>query len=138
MSIIPLFDYIQRNKTVTGFIMPQQQAEQIAQAALQAPINNLIVVGILIALIIVLGGDFLIWKFMPVILKQIQQLIDNNIQLAKIADQNAAAAQLARGIDSPAANARRSARRRSPGCPASCAPRRRCSRRTRAARGAGC
>jgi predicted PurR-regulated permease PerM len=78
-----------------GFTMPAQQTEQLIQAALQAPLNNLIVFGILIALLIVLGGGFIVWRFMPIILKQIQQLIDNNTQLTKLAERNADAAEKA-------------------------------------------
>jgi hypothetical protein len=79
-----------------GYVMPQQQAtEQIIQAALQAPINNLVVFGIIVALLIVLGSGFLVWKFMPIILNQIQQLINNNTKLTELAEKTAAQAEKA-------------------------------------------
>lgn len=93
MTIIYLFLRIPYTNTVTGNAMPVQQApEKIAEAALQAPINNLIVFGIIMALLIVFGVGFLIWKFAPIILAQIQQLIENNTKLTKIAEQNSSQA----------------------------------------------
>lgn len=65
--------------------MPTEQAAtQLAQAALQAPINTLVVLVAIIALIIVLGVGFLMWKFAPIILRQIQQQIETNAKLTKI------------------------------------------------------
>lgn len=78
------------------------QPEQIAQAALQAPINTLVILVAVIAMLIVVGVGVLIYKFAPIILKQIQQQIENNKQqvetnskLATIVEQNATQAKLA-------------------------------------------
>lgn len=93
MTILYHFLHIPYMTGVTGYKMPTQQAtDKIVEAALQAPINNLIVFGILIALIIVVGVGVLIWKFAPIILNQIQQLIENNTKLTKIAEQNSSQA----------------------------------------------
>ncbi len=70
------------------------QAAQVATAALQAPLNNLVVIVAILALIIVGSVIFVIWKFVPIILKQVQQLIDNNSKLTNIAAQNADQAKL--------------------------------------------
>lgn len=78
------------------------QAAQVATAALQAPINTLIVVVAIIALIIVLGGGFIIIRFAPMIISIIKQLADTNkqnaenaVKLTTLVGQNADAAKVA-------------------------------------------
>lgn len=65
-----------------------KEAEQLAEAALQAPLNNLVIVLALMALVIILGVGFLIWRFLPIIIKQIQQQLDTNEHLSTIVGQN--------------------------------------------------
>ena len=65
-----------------------KEAEQLVEAALQAPLNNLVIVVALMALVIILGVGFLIWRFLPVIIKQIQQQLDTNQHLSTIVGQN--------------------------------------------------
>jgi len=73
--------------------MPDQTAEKIVQLA-QEPVNNLVVVMAIISIIAVIvavvGIGFLVWKFAPVIFKQIQQQIENNKQQTQINEQQAA------------------------------------------------
>jgi hypothetical protein len=78
------------------------QAEQVAQAALQAPLNTLVAVIAILCLFIVVGVGVLIWKFAPIVYKQVQEQIQNNKQqgetnakLATIVEQNASQAKLA-------------------------------------------
>ncbi len=74
-----------------SFIHPIEQvkeAEQLAEAALQAPLNNLVIVVALVSLVIILGIGFLIWRFLPMIIKQIQQQLDTNEHLTIIVGQN--------------------------------------------------
>lgn len=74
-----------------SFLHPIEQvkeAEQLVEAALQAPLNNLVIVVALMALVIILGVGFLIWRFLPVIIKQIQQQLDTNQHLSTIVGQN--------------------------------------------------
>lgn len=75
--------------------MPPEQATEFAKEALQAPINNLIAFGIILSLVIVLGVGFLAWKFVPVLLRQIQQQLETNAKLTKILEQNSNQAILA-------------------------------------------
>ena len=64
------------------------QSEQIAQAALQAPINNLVIIVALIALFIVLLVGVTIWKVSPAIINLFKQLADNNSKLTDLSGQN--------------------------------------------------
>lgn len=70
------------------------QSEQLAQAALQAPINNLVILVALFALIILLSVIYVAWKFAPVIFKQVQQQIETNAKLTEIVGQNSEQAKL--------------------------------------------
>lgn len=65
-----------------------KEAEQLAEAALQAPLNNLVIVVVLVALLIIVGIGFLVWRFLPVIITQIQQQLDTNQHLTTIVGQN--------------------------------------------------
>jgi len=65
-----------------------KEAEQLVEAALQAPLNNLVIVVALVSLVIILGVGFLIWRFLPMIIKQIQQQLDTNQHLITIVGQN--------------------------------------------------
>lgn len=71
------------------------QAAQIAQAALQAPINNLVVLLAIIALLIMALGAFLIWKFATPLLKLYQQQAATNEKLTQIVGQNSEQAKVA-------------------------------------------
>lgn len=74
-----------------SFLHPIEQvkeAEQLVEAALQAPLNNLVIVVALVSLVIILGVGFLIWLFLPMIIKQIQQQLDTNQHLTTIVGQN--------------------------------------------------
>ena len=74
-----------------SFLHPIEQvkeAEQLVEAALQAPLNNLVIVVALVSLVIILGVGFLIWRFLPMIIKQIQQQLDTNQHLTTIVGQN--------------------------------------------------
>lgn len=74
-----------------SFLHPIEQvkeAEQLVEAALQAPLNNLVIVVALVSLVIILGIGFLIWRFLPIIIKQIQQQLDTNEHLTTIVGQN--------------------------------------------------
>jgi len=74
-----------------SFIHPIEQvkeAEQLVEAALQAPLNNLVIVVALVSLVIILGIGFLVWRFLPIIIKQIQQQLDTNEHLSTIVGQN--------------------------------------------------
>jgi uncharacterized membrane-anchored protein YhcB (DUF1043 family) len=74
-----------------SFLHPIEQvkeAEQLAEAALQAPLNNLVIVVALVSLVIILGIGFLIWRFLPMIIKQIQHQLDTNEHLTIIVGQN--------------------------------------------------
>src|SRR5258708_7449104 len=66
--------------------MPTDQAEKLFSDSLRAPVNNLVVVVAIVALVIVVGAGFLIWKFAPLIIRQIQQQIDTNAKLTNIVD----------------------------------------------------
>jgi len=69
--------------------MPTAQAAEIVKDALAAPLNNLVAISLILALVIVGSVVFVIWKLVPIIFKQVQQLIDNNSKLTTIAAQNA-------------------------------------------------
>lgn len=60
-------------------------AQQLNQFVSQ-PINNLIVFGIILALVIVLGGIFVIWKFAPMLYNLYKQQADTNAKLTKIVE----------------------------------------------------
>jgi len=75
--------------------MTATQAEQLAQSALQAPLNTLVVFVALFAFVIVFGVGFLVWKFVPVILRQIQQQLETNRKLTDIVEQNSEQSKLA-------------------------------------------
>ena len=64
------------------------QIIQLAETAKDASLNNLVAVMAILCIILVIGIVVVIFKFAPIVLKQIQQLIDNNTQLTKIAEQN--------------------------------------------------
>jgi len=74
-----------------SFLHPIEQvkeAEQLVEAALQAPLNNLVIVVALVSLVIILGIGFLVWRFLPMIIKQIQHQLDTNEHLTTIVGQN--------------------------------------------------
>ena len=87
MSILALNNLLQSNSFQIGLAMAidrlVQQANDIASKALETPINTLIVLVALVAMISVLGLGFLIWKIAPFILKQIQQQIEINAKLTE-------------------------------------------------------
>ena len=74
---------------------PTEQAAQVAQAALQAPINNLVVLLALIALLIMALGGFLVWKFAPALIGLYKQQAATNEKLTQIVGQNSDQAKLA-------------------------------------------
>lgn len=74
---------------------PTEQAAQVAQAALQAPINNLVVLLALIALLIMALGGFLVWKFAPALIGLYKQQASTNEKLTQIVGQNSEQAKLA-------------------------------------------
>lgn len=71
------------------------QAAQLAQAALQAPINNLVVLIALLALLIMALGGFLVWKFAPALINLYKQQAETNSKLTQIVGQNSEQAKLA-------------------------------------------
>jgi len=68
--------------------MSPEQAAQVAQAAFQAPLNNLVAIVAILCICLVGSVIYIAFKFAPIILKQIQQQIDTNQRLTDIADQN--------------------------------------------------
>lgn len=74
------------------------QSEQLAQAALQAPINNLVILLALIALVIVLLVGFAIWKVAPAVINLFKQQADTNSKLTQLVGQHSN--QLTLAIDS--------------------------------------
>lgn len=71
------------------------QAEQIAQAALQAPVNNLVVLVALISLGIVLLVGFTVWKVAPAVINLYKTQAETNAKLTTIVGQNSEQAKLA-------------------------------------------
>lgn len=76
-------------------MIPTEQAAQIAQAALQTPINNLVVLLALIALLIMALGGVLVWKFAPTLINLYKQQAETNSKLTQIVGQNSEQARLA-------------------------------------------
>lgn len=72
-----------------GRIMSSEQIAQIAQSALQAPLNTLVAIAMILSLVIIVFSVLVIWKFGPIAFRQMQQLIDNNTKQTEISQQNA-------------------------------------------------
>lgn len=69
--------------------MPSPQtAEQLIAAAAEAPLNNLVILLALFALVIVLAGLFVIWKFVPPLYNLYKQQAETNAKLTQIVQQN--------------------------------------------------
>lgn len=89
MSILTLNTLLYDNNVLIGASMSidrwiQQNPLTLYDKTLDAPINTLVVIGIILSLVIVIGVIVLIWKFAPMIFKQIQQQIENNKQQSVI------------------------------------------------------
>jgi archaellum component FlaC len=82
MLILTLFHFLKHLGFVT---MPtQQQIDTVVDHALAAPLNSLVAIGIILSLLIVFGVGLLIWRFAPMVFKQVQQQIENGRQQAAI------------------------------------------------------
>lgn len=72
-------------------------SEALIQRTLETPINTLIVIAVIIALLILGGTGFLIYRFLPQIFKQIQQQIDTNSKLTQLVEANKTQTEMAFG-----------------------------------------
>lgn len=90
MNSLPQLSTVNHLNFFIGLLMSidrwiqQTNPLSIYDKTLDAPINTLIVIGILLSLVIVIGIGVLIWKFAPMLFKQVQQQIENGKQQAVI------------------------------------------------------